>query len=254
MSNYHQQPYAPTPYLPTPLPSSSQNLDTEIKLHTTTTERELYESLAEIHAIIVSLEFLEKAFVKDSIPATAYTPTCARLLGQYKTLLADSAVSAAFGDLDEFKLRYSVECPAASRRIAAGVPATTDHPPEPVDTTPQPSTPAPAEPAASDTGTGKWKNVSPKLAAEATQNFITFMDALRLHYRANDELHPLLAPVIASVDAVTRGEVFEGRKDIVKWLIVLNQMKAGEEITEEQQRECLWDVERAYNGFIEGLG
>ena len=101
---------------------------------------------------------------------------------------------------------------------------------------------------------GKWRNVSPKLAAEATQNFITFMDALRLHYRAPDELHPLLAPVIASVDAVRGGAGFEGRGDIVKWLIRLNQMKAGEEISEEQQREMLWDVERAYNLFIEKLG
>jgi ESCRT-I complex subunit VPS28 len=80
------------------------------------------------------------------------------------------------------------------------------------------------------------------------------MDALRLNYRAKDELHPLLASVITSVDAVTKGEEFDGRKDIVRWLIALNQMRPGDEIDETQGREMLWDLERGYNSFLEGLG
>lgn len=248
MSHYPSpQPYAPTPYLNRPL--TTLNLDLEIKLYTTTAGRELYESLAEIHAIIVTLEYLEKGFIKDSIPPSSYTPTCLRLLGQYKTLLGNPSVSSAFIDLPTFKSRYNIDCPAATRRLETGLPATVEHPapgePERKLTT------APAVVVVGEEG--KWRNVSPKAAAEATQNFITFMDALRLDYRAKDELHPLLANVITSVDAVTGGGEFEERKDIVKWLIVLNQMRPGDDIDEGQEREMRWDLNRAYENFLKGL-
>ncbi|KAF8535621.1 putative vacuolar protein sorting-associated protein Vps28 [Trichophaea hybrida] len=242
------QPYAPTTYLTPPL-STNLNLDAEVKLYNTPAQRELYESLAEIHAIIVTLEFLEKAFVKDSIPPSSYTPTCLRLLGQYKTLLGNDTVKDVFVDLDTFRTRYGIDCPAAARRLQTGLPATVEHPP--------PGEQIPTLTSAPDiavTAEGKWKNVSPKAAAEATQNFITFMDALRLNYRAKDELHPLLASVITAVDAVTKGEEFDGRKDIVKWLIVLHQMRPEDEVSETQGREMLWDIERGYNNFLEGLG
>ncbi|KAA8913874.1 vacuolar protein sorting-associated [Sphaerosporella brunnea] len=256
-------PYAPTPsYLPRPL-STTVNLDAEVKLFTTSAQREFYESLAEIHAIIVTLEFLEKAFVKDSIPPAAYTPTCLRLLGQYNTLLGNESVKREFGSLDEFKRKYGIDCPAATRRLMTGLPATVEHSGGTggAATTTATAGEAPvALRAAPDVATavaaagGAWKNVSPKAAAEATQNFITSMDALRLSYRAKDELHPLLASVIQSVDVVTGGGEFEGRKDIIKWLIALNQMRPGDEIDEGQGREMLWDLERGYNNFLEGLG
>ena len=67
-SSYHQ-PYAPSPYSYTPNPSLSSHvsLDEEIKLSATPQQRELHESLAEIFAIIIALDYVEKAFVKDSI-------------------------------------------------------------------------------------------------------------------------------------------------------------------------------------------
>ncbi|KAI5853597.1 vacuolar protein sorting-associated [Tricharina praecox] len=254
------QPYAPSAYLPTPLRSNPHlNLNLELKLFSTPSSRELYESLAELHAIIVTLEFLEKAFVRDSIPPSSYTPTCLRLLGQYKTLLGSPSVAAAFGDLHAFRARYGVDCPAATRRLETGLPATVEHGAGEGQERPM----LVAAPHLATGGEGRWRNVSPKAAAEATQNFITFMDALRLNYRAKDELHPLLASVITAVDVVTGGGGaggeaggggFEGRKDIVKWLIVLNQMRPGDEIDEGQGREMLWDLERGYNSFLEGLG
>jgi len=79
------------------------------------------------------------------------------------------------------------------------------------------------------------------------------MDALRLEYRAKDELHPLLANVITSVDAVTQGKEFSGRADIVKWLITLNGLGAGDEITELQSRQMVFDVEGAYGQFMKML-
>jgi ESCRT-I complex subunit VPS28 len=86
------------------------------------------------------------------------------------------------------------------------------------------------------------------LILEATQDFITFLDALKLGLLAKDQLHPLLSDVIQSVNKVTDGD-FEGRGKIVQWLITLNQMKATEEVSEEQARELELDMNSAYQGF-----
>lgn len=86
------------------------------------------------------------------------------------------------------------------------------------------------------------------LILEATQDFITFLDALRLGLLAKDQLHPLLTDVIQSVNKVTDRD-FESRGKIVQWLITLNQMKATEELSETQARELELDINSAYQGF-----
>ena len=78
-----QQAYAPTPYSYTPTSTLSATIsldevrskvsqlvgfttDTlkEVKLSTSSAERDLYESLAEIYSILVTLDALEKAYLK----------------------------------------------------------------------------------------------------------------------------------------------------------------------------------------------
>ena len=86
------------------------------------------------------------------------------------------------------------------------------------------------------------------LILEATQDFITFLDALKLGLLAKDQLHPLLTDVIQSVNRVTDRD-FENRGKIVQWLITLNQMKATAELNEEQVRELDMDINSAYQGF-----
>lgn len=66
------------------------------------------DSLAEIYSIIVTLDALEKAYLKDSITEVDYTGTCSRLLKQYKSNLANEAVARAFGDLDSFTKEWHV--------------------------------------------------------------------------------------------------------------------------------------------------
>ena len=45
------------------------SLDEEVRLYSTNTEREKYESLATLFGIIVSLDYLERAYVRDAIQA-----------------------------------------------------------------------------------------------------------------------------------------------------------------------------------------
>jgi ESCRT-I complex subunit VPS28 len=80
----------------------------EVKLATTSAERSLYESLAEVYSIIVTLDAVEKAYLKDSITDEEYTQTCSRLLSQYKSNLQDATVSSAFRDLESFMQEWNV--------------------------------------------------------------------------------------------------------------------------------------------------
>ncbi|KAJ1498987.1 Vacuolar protein-sorting-associated protein 28, partial [Coelomomyces lativittatus] len=59
----------------------------EIQLWNTTSEREKYESLADLYAIMVTTEHLEKQYIRDSISPSEYTPTCTKLIAQFKTAL-----------------------------------------------------------------------------------------------------------------------------------------------------------------------
>ncbi|ROW14228.1 hypothetical protein VPNG_04222 [Cytospora leucostoma] len=228
-----RQAYAPTPhsYVPNTALSATINLDEEVKLTETRAERDLQGSLAEIFSIIVTLDELEKAFLKDAIPEADYTEICERSLKQYKSILADETVAKAFVGLEEFKAEWDLEVPRATERIRVGMPSTT---------LTASSGPAPTPAATS--------NTSGALILEATQDFITFLDALRLGLLAKDQLHPLLTDVIQSVNKVTDRD-FENRGKIVQWLITLNQMKATEELGDAQARELELDINSAYQGF-----
>lgn len=81
-----------------------------------------------------------------------------------------------------------------------------------------------------------------------SENFITLLDAIKIGMLSKDTLHPLLGDIIKSVNKVTSVE-FENKSKIVQWLITLNQMRASAELSEEQARDFLYDMESAYLGF-----
>ena len=84
------------------------NLHHELKLSNTAAERDLHDSLAEIYSIIITLDGLEKAYIKDSVPEGEYTDICSRLLKQYKSNLSDESVMREFVDLETFKREWEV--------------------------------------------------------------------------------------------------------------------------------------------------
>ncbi|OCL12973.1 vacuolar protein sorting-associated protein 28 [Glonium stellatum] len=223
-----QLPYAPTPYIPRSALSATISLDEEVKLSTTVAERDLYDSLAEIYSIIITLDALEKAYLKDSIPESEYTETCSRLLKQYKSNLADETVAKAFGDLDTFKREWDMECPRATERLRVGLPATVEHPSH------KPAT--------------QGSDADATLVVAATENFITLLDAIKIGLVEKDTLHPLLVDIIQAVNKVTDTD-FDNKGKIVQWLITLNAMRAAERLPDDQARELQFDMEQAYHGF-----
>ncbi|KAI6026936.1 hypothetical protein PISMIDRAFT_30999 [Pisolithus microcarpus 441] len=195
------------------------SLDEEVRLYTTNAEREKCSLQATLFGIIVALDFLERAYVRDSITAAEYSPACPRLLSQYMTML--KLVKDSILSIEEFMTRFRPDTPPALHRIKVGVPATVEH--------------------SSEAGpeTGKW-------IAETTQNFITFMDALKLPT-------PILQELVTGYARFKGSKEWEGRSRMVGWLITLNGMKASEELTEEQSRQLLFDADCAYAEFFRSL-
>lgn len=94
-----------------------------IKLAANHQERELYENYAELYSIIKTVEYLEKAYVRDSCTAEEYdfiifpfpnkilkltfryTPACNHLILQFKTLM--NFMGPSF-DLNKFVADYRV--------------------------------------------------------------------------------------------------------------------------------------------------
>lgn len=152
-----------------------------------------------------------------------------------------------------------MEVPRARERLRIGLPATiaspSHHPSHSTPTTTSfapttnPTSSAPPHPQASTVTPSISSTSSGAKILTATENFITFLDALRLNMHSKDSLHPLLSEVIQSVNAVTSGQDFEGRGKIVGWLIRLNGMRANEELGEEDARQLSFDMEGAYAGF-----
>ncbi|KIH88264.1 ESCRT-I complex subunit VPS28 [Sporothrix brasiliensis 5110] len=263
-----RQSYAPLPpsYVPNTTPSATINLDEEVKLAETRAERDMQESLAEIFSIIVTIDELEKAFLKDAVPEADYTEICERSLKQYNSILKDEAVAAAYGSLDEFKQEWDLEVPRATERIRAGMPSTAliagsggggggggggngnGHGNGDGGTGLGGGGLSSGGLGGGGGGGGGGNAPGGALILEATQDFITFLDALRLGLLAKDQLHPLLTDVIHAVNKVTDRD-FENRGKIVQWLITLNQMKATDVLDEGQARELELDINSAYQGF-----
>lgn len=124
-----------------------------------------------------------------------------------------------------------IQCPRAAETLRAGLPRTETY-----------------APTASTTAPPPMAGPSGSLILAATENFITFLDALKLNYVSKSTLHPLLSDVIQSVNKVTDKD-FEHRGKIIQWLITLNQMRTTEELSEEQAGDLAFDMEQAYNGF-----
>lgn len=119
--------------------------------------------------------------------------------------------------------KYRLNCNLAKKRLDSGINATVEH------------------------GSGDKENSS-YIILETTQHFITAMDSLRLNLRSVDELQPLLKALVEALNKQSIIE-FDSKKKILTWLIDLNNMRATDELAEEQVRQLLHDLDNAYNEY-----
>ncbi|CAG2193901.1 vacuolar protein sorting-associated protein 28 homolog isoform X1 [Mytilus edulis] len=204
--------------------SNNSALYEEVKLYRTARDREKYDNMADLYAVINTLQSIEKAYIKDAIQAKEYTAACSKLLVQYK--IAFKQVQSEFKTVEEFMKKYRLDCPAALERIKEDRPITIKD----------------------DKG-----NTS-RCIADIVSLFITVMDKLRLEIRAMDEIHPDLRELNETMNRLSiLPENFEGRDKVKKWLDTLSGMSAHEELDDGQVRQMLFDLDSAYNAFNRNL-
>ena len=192
----------------------------QVKLHESAREREEIDNRANVFALIQTIQALEKAYIKDAVTPSDYTKQCNLLLVQFAASF--KLVKEKFPTVEDFSKRYLLDCPAALERIREGRPITVKD----------------------DRG-----NMS-KSIAEIVSLFITVMDRLRLDIHAMDELHPDVKELHETMSRMSAlPSDFEGRLKVKKWLDNLNAMQASDELSEEQSRQMLFDLESAYNDF-----
>lgn len=194
----------------------------EIVLYESSRVREAFDEQANLYAIILATEHLERAFARDAIDQKTYTEQCKKLISQFK--LAERVLRGSMST-ETFMEVYQMDCPRATERLLKmGVPE-------------------PLKGGADDASHAVT-------VAETVQHFITTMDAVKLEQRAVDELQPLLSDLM---DALTRipdvPNDFEPNRKIQKWLEKLNSMRAVDEINDEDARQLYLDLDSAYTEF-----
>lgn len=269
------------PYAPTTNTSYTLSTDARVNHHEpvrrealikTPHHKAVYDTLCEVYAIICTTQTVETAFTRDFITdKEKYTATVLRLVSQYKVLVLGlhkdpdqrrvlhEIVPEMLADPDHF-LRsfcrhFGLECPLAIDRLLQGVPATIEQMGMKIEeklAAPAPNGTTDGSPAAGGPGSGA------RLVAEATGNFITLMDALKLDYNSKTQLHPLLSNLVVSLNELILKETeapveFPAKPKLVSWLIRLNGLSESESLTPLECEEFLDHVDKAYHGFYNSL-
>lgn len=200
---------------------SRPELYEEIKLYRNAREREKLDNMAELFAVISTLQHLEKAYVRDCVLAQEYTAACSRLLVQYRVAFKQ-VQGQEFPDIDAFVAKYRLDCPAALERIRENKPNLIKDD----------------------------KGNTNKYIAEIVSVFITLMDKLRLEFKAMDMIQPELRDLLDTMDRLTMlPEDFEGKIKVHEWVDRLSEMSASDELSETQVRQLLFDLESSYGAF-----
>ncbi len=202
----------------------------EIREHGSSAERKNTEELSTLFTIIRVTEALEAAYSRDAVTPEQYSEQCRKLISQFKSTESALVASGAIKSATDFMETYQISCPRATETlIKMGVPSTVIHS------------------VHDDSGTAY-------LSAQATQSFITLMDALRLEQRAVDDIKPLIISLCSALGKVPSLPAnFEGSVKMTLWLQKLNQMRAVDEITEDDVRQLLMELDSSYSAFVDVL-
>jgi len=198
----------------------------EVKLFTNSRSRRTYDDMADLYAIFKTVEHLEMAYARDAVSEKEYESACTRLISQFRSTESALVASKTVKDAASFCETYMIECPRAQDRLLrVGVPATVVHQ------------------MADDRGEAVR-------VAETVQHFITTMDAMQLGQRAVDEIQPHISQLMGSLTRVPgMRQDFEAVQKLQEWLVLLNSLRAADELTEEQARQLAHDLDSSYSAF-----
>lgn len=194
----------------------------EISLYENSRQRESYDEQANLYSIILATEHLERAYARDAISQKEYVEQCKKLISQFR--MAERALRGGMST-EQFMSMYQMDCPrAVERLLVQGVPEAIK--------------------------VGVTDASHAVTVAETVQHFITTMDAVRLEQRAVDELQPLLSDLFDSLTRLPETpNDFEPNRKVQHWLQKLNDMRAVDEIDDDDARQLIHDLDASYGEF-----
>ena len=210
---------------------------------------------AELFAVLSTLQCLEKAYIRDSVQSKEYTANCKKLLVQYKAAFKQ-VQGEEFPTVEKFVKKYRLDCPAALERIKEDRPITikgiffylllnTMNIPQIIVIK--------MCMILSYNGMLTFaddKGNTGKAIADTVSTFITLMDKLNLDTKTTDELFPDLNDLNDSINSLSMlPDDYVGRAKISKWLATLRDMEASDEITDEQCRQMVFDLQTSYDAL-----
>lgn len=192
-------------------------------------EREQQEQQADLFSILKVTEKLERAWTRGLLSPGDYEKQCKMLIAQFKTLWDSLRVHVP--DISDFMARFTMQCPMAHQRLVViGVPATVQHGGES----------APASAPSQTVSTGAQ-------VSQTTANFITCLDSVKLSMLAVDQLNPLLADLLGSLNKMPEVPPdFPGKIRVVAWLKQLNGMRANEELNQNDARQLEHELQSSF--------
>uniref|UniRef100_A0A8C9MUB0 Vacuolar protein sorting-associated protein 28 homolog n=1 Tax=Serinus canaria TaxID=9135 RepID=A0A8C9MUB0_SERCA len=90
------------PVTPSPIPVPSQSPQVWLS---TVRRGVSYDNMAELFAVVKTLQALEKAYIKDCVTPNEYTAACSRLLVQFKAALKQ-VQGGEIGNIDDFCRKF----------------------------------------------------------------------------------------------------------------------------------------------------
>ncbi|XP_072781206.1 vacuolar protein sorting-associated protein 28 homolog isoform X1 [Taeniopygia guttata] len=248
-------------------PGNKPELYEEVKLYKNAREREKYDNMAELFAVVKTLQALEKAYIKDCVTPNEYTAACSRLLVQFKAALKQ-VQGGEIGTIDDFCRKFRVQggeigtiddfcrkfrgnfgnLGVGGKQVQGGEIGTIDD----FCRKFRLDCPLAMERIREDrpiTIKDDKGNLN-RCIADIVSLFITVMDKLRLEIRAMDEIQPDLRELMETMTRMSAlPPDFEGRHKVNQWLQTLSAMSASDELDDSQVRQMLFDLESAYNAF-----
>jgi len=89
-----------------------------------------------------------------------------------------------------------------------------------------------------------------------TQSYITAMDALKLGQKAVDEVQPVIADLVSTLNRCDKvADDFVGLEKARSWLVTLNGMRASDELVDDQIRQlCMtWTTHTSpFSSYLKG--
>jgi ESCRT-I complex subunit VPS28 len=203
-------------------PAPAAQLAPRPMINMTPGERKEANMQAELYALFVTMEHLEGAFVKGLVSNEVYQKQCNQMNSQFKVL--KTALQTQIPKMEDWYNEYELECPLAKERFLKGVSAIDEY------------------------GGSETKDKAGLVGGvqQATELFITLTNAFELDYRSCAQLLPLVKDLQTAIGVLPQ---LQGVEKITQWLVTLNNMRASDELSEDQFAQLKLDTEIAYSAL-----